>query len=187
MLGLCWLLVTLTPVTKWYAAALAGAWYDPDGDVLIVLGADTPTDDFIGLASYWRCIYAVRFWRKSNFRSVVISGGMGIGESMKRLLQFEGVPPDQIVVDDRAFSTRENALFTAPLLARMPGRKVLVTSDFHTYRSVRVFRKLGIEVTPRFFPYALKRSNARLDRWPVFLDLCTETVKIVDYRLRGWI
>jgi uncharacterized SAM-binding protein YcdF (DUF218 family) len=187
MIGLCWLLVTFTPVTKWYAAELAGTWYEPHGDVLIVLGADTPTGDFIGLASYWRCIYAVRFWREGNFRSVVISGGGGIADSMKRLVQFEGVPAEKIVVEDHATSTRENALFIAPILARMPGRKVLVTSDFHTYRSVRVFRKLGIEVTPRIFPYAAKRYNRWLDRWPVFLDLCLESVKIVGYRVRGWI
>jgi uncharacterized SAM-binding protein YcdF (DUF218 family) len=187
MIGLCWLLVTLTPVTKWYAAELAGTWYEPDGDVLIVLGADTPTGDFIGLASYWRCIYAVRFWRNGNFRSVVISGGAGIADSMKKFVQFEGVPAEKLVVDNRASSTRENALFIAPILARMPGRKVLVTSDFHTYRSVRVFRKLGIDVTPRFFPYAAKRYNTRLERWSVFLDLCLESLKIVGYRVRGWI
>jgi uncharacterized SAM-binding protein YcdF (DUF218 family) len=187
LIGLCWVLVTLTPVTRWYASELAGGWSEPDGDVLVLLGADTPTDDFIGLASYWRCVYAVRFWREGKFQAVVITGGAGIANSMKRFLQFEGVPPEKIVVDDRASSTRENALFTGPILARMPGRKVLVTSDFHTYRSVRAFRKVGIEVIPRIFPYAAKRYNTRLDRWSVFQDLCLETVKIVGYRVRGWI
>ena len=100
---------------------------------------------------------------KVKFQSMVISGGAGIAESMKNFVQFEGVPPEKIVVDDRASSTRENALFTAPILARMPGRKVLVTSDFHTYRSVRAFRKAGIEVTPRMFPYAAR--SAITDGW----------------------
>src|SRR6185437_11236450 len=86
LIGLCWVLVTLTPVTRWYAGELAGGWSEPDGDVLVLLGADTPTADFIGLASYWRCVYAVRFWREGKFQAVVITGGAGIANSMKRFL-----------------------------------------------------------------------------------------------------
>ena len=53
------LIVQFTPLVSWYARLLAGPWNDPDGDILIVLSADELPDDIIGLASYWRAIYAV--------------------------------------------------------------------------------------------------------------------------------
>jgi uncharacterized SAM-binding protein YcdF (DUF218 family) len=187
LIGMCWMLVMFTPLTRWYATKLAGASAEPKGDVLIVLGADQPTGDFIGLATYWRCVYAVRIWREGGFRTMVVSGGGGIAESMRKFIQFEGVPGDRIVVENRSGSTRENALFTAEILARLPGRKVLVTSDMHTYRSVRAFHKAGIEVAPRSFPYGLKIYNSWPARWMIFVELGIETAKIVTYRARGWI
>jgi uncharacterized SAM-binding protein YcdF (DUF218 family) len=176
-----------TPVTKWYTARLAGPWREPKGEILIVLGADPPTADFIGLATYWRCVYAVRVWREGGFRTIVVSGGGNIAGSMRSFLECAGVPGDRIVVEDRSRSTRENAVFTAALLARLPGRKVLVTSDMHTYRSLHAFRKAGVEVSPRFFPYVFKVYNSWPARWTLFVELVVETAKIVGYRVRGWI
>lgn len=187
LLGALCMFVTVTPVTKWLASALAGPWNETPGDVLIVLGADEPSYGFIGIASYWRSIYAVRAWREGKFQTVVISGGNGLAESMSDFLIFEGVPPERILRENRSTSTRENALFTAALLRNMPGRKVLLTSDFHVFRSVRAFRRAGVTVEARFFPYALKRSNNWLERWPVFLDLCLESAKIARYYTKGWI
>ena len=187
LVGLCWTLVTLTPVTKWYAAKLAGPWSEPKGEVLIVLGAEGPTGDFIGLGTYWRCIYAVRIWRTGGFHTLVVSGAGGIAESMQRFIEFEGVPADRIVVEKRSASTRQNALFTAEIVSRISGRKVLVTSDMHTYRSVRAFHKAGIPVEPRFFPYVLKVYNNWPSRWMLFVELCVETAKIVWYWTQGWI
>jgi uncharacterized SAM-binding protein YcdF (DUF218 family) len=187
VLGLTWVLVTVTPVTEWYASALAGPWLEPDKDVLIVLGADGPDPGLIGLASYWRSLYAVEAWKQGTFRTLVVSGGNGTADSMQKFLVFEGVPSERIVLERHSSSTRENALFTADLVKPMPGRKVLLTSDFHVYRSARAFHKAGLDVTPRFFPYALKRAQRWTDRWPLFLELGEETAKIVWYRLRGWI
>lgn len=186
-IGLAWVLVTVTPVTRWFAAALAVPWQQPDGDVLIVLGADGASYGFLGLDSYWRAVYAVRAWRQGHFRTVVITGGNGAAEAMKEFLAFEGVPAQDIVVEPRALSTRENALLTAPILKTMSGRKVLLTSDFHLYRSIRVFRKAGIAVLPEPSPFAAKLYTTWSDRWPLFLDLSRESMKIVWYRIRGWI
>ena len=153
----------------------------------MVLGAEGPTGDFIGLGTYWRCVYAVRVWRTGGFNTLVVSGGGGIAESMRRFVEFEGVPSDRIIVEKRSASTRQNALFTAEIVSRIPGRKVLVTSDMHTYRSVRAFHKAGIPVEPRFFPYVLKVYNNWPSRWMLFVELCVETAKIVWYWTQGWI
>jgi uncharacterized SAM-binding protein YcdF (DUF218 family) len=90
-------------------------------------------------------------------------------------------------VEDKADSTRENAVFTEPLLASMPGRKVLLTSDFHMYRALRTFRRAGIHAVPYPIPDAAKRAIVWHARLPVCLELGTEAAKIVLYFLRGWI
>jgi uncharacterized SAM-binding protein YcdF (DUF218 family) len=181
------LIVMLTPLTRWYATKLAGPWQKPHGEVLIVLGAETPTEDFIGLTTYWRCLYAVRVWRGGNFNTILVSGGMGIAESMKEFLLFKGIPADRIVLENRSTSTRENALNAVAILANHPGRKVLLTSDMHTYRSVRAFRRAGITVTPHYFPYVAKYYGNWPQRWTLGVELAVETAKILVYRLRGWI
>lgn len=185
--GALWAAVTVTPFNRWYATVLAGPWRHPSRGVLIVLGADSLGDGSIGLASYWRATYALWIWREGRFDRLVVSGGNGIGAEMKAFLEARGVPPERIMIEEGSSSTRENALYTARLLRGIPGEKTLVTSDMHMYRSLRAFRKAGLEVAPAVFPYAIKRSNNWLDRWPVFLELCQETAKIVYYRLRGWI
>jgi len=187
LVGLTLAVVTVTPVERWYAWALAGPWNDPDGDVLIVLGADDPTDGHIGAATYWRSVYAARAWRQGHFRAIVVCGASGTAESMRDFLLFEHVPEDRIVLENRSGSTRENAVFAAELLKNIPGRKVLMTSDFHMYRSIRAFRKAGVQAEPRPIPFALKLSNSWTLRWQVFIELMTETIKIASYRVRGWI
>ena len=153
----------------------------------MLLGAESPTNGFIGPSSYWRTNYAARAWREGGWQDVVICGGLGTSESMRELLILNGVPKERIHVETRSQSTRENALFALPLLEKLPGRKVLLTADFHTYRSVRVFRKLGVEMEARPIPYIQKRYNTVLDRWAVFLELLQELAKIGWYRINGWI
>ena len=129
----------------------------------------------------------MRVWREGGFDRIVVSGGSGIAESIGKFLEFEGVPADKILLETRSSSTRENAEFTAALVKGMPGRKVLLTSDFHTFRSVRALAKAGVQVNARPIPYAVKRANYWMDRWPVTLEMFAETAKIAWYWIRGWI
>ncbi len=185
-LGLLMLVVTLTPLDYWWATGLAGNWNDASGDVLIVLGGSMLEPNVLGLSSYWRSVYAVLAWRGGHFRTVVVSG-KGPAGPMRDFLVCQGVPAESILVENAAGSTRENALFTKRLLENVPGRKVLLTSDYHMYRARRAFEKAGLAVTPVPFPDVRKRETTLPGRWPAFLDLMRETAKIAYYRLRGWI
>jgi uncharacterized SAM-binding protein YcdF (DUF218 family) len=187
-------LVAFTPFAPWYARILAGNWTDSDGDVLIVLGADGEPDGLVGGYSYWRCVYAVRAWREGHFTRIVVSGGpiegsssYSIASSMRDFLVSSGVPTEAIFLEDRSHSTRENALFTQQLIAGWPGKKVLLTSDQHMFRALRVFRKVGLDVTPRPAPDTIKGSRSWIARWVHSWSLEIETVKIVYYAARGWI
>jgi uncharacterized SAM-binding protein YcdF (DUF218 family) len=185
-------LVAFTPVAPWYARILGDNWTDADGDILIVLGADGEPDGLIGGYSYWRCVYAARAWRDGHFQRIVVSGGpiqgsrYSIASTMRDFLVSSGVPKEAVYLEDRSRSTRENALFTKDLIKDWPGKKVLLSSDMHMFRAVRVFRKIGLDVTARPVPDTVKGAHEPLSRWIHSWSLEVETIKIVYYAARGW-
>lgn len=178
-------LATLFP-PRWYVRWLARDWSEGGDGVLIVLGGDTLDQNFLGISSYWRSVYAVLVWREAHFRTMILSGADPAATLMRDFIVCQGVPAGAIVLETRSTSTRENALFTAQLARSLPGPYVLLTSDYHMRRAAGAFRKAGLAVTTRPFPDAEKRLNDWRDRWRVFLDLLQESAKAVYYRLRGW-
>jgi uncharacterized SAM-binding protein YcdF (DUF218 family) len=184
-IGFVTVLAMVTPIDAWWAHAYSGPIEQPQGEVLILLSAAIDDQGLISFSSYWRARYALFAWRTGGFQKIVISGGGGPG--ILDYLVAEGIPRQDIVAEWKSQSTRENGIETARLIQGMPGRKVLLTSDFHMYRAVRVFRKLGIDVTPMPIPDVLKSAQHWNARFPAFETLLVETTKIVDYRLHGWI
>src|SRR5579863_5229221 len=171
-LRLLWVLFTLwfliihfTPIESRYAGWLSGNWTQSDGDVLIVLANDAEKGNIIGLGSYWRAVYAVLAWREGHFHEVVVSGGRqpdvekSTAEVIADFLAAGGIPRDRIFTETHSSSTRENALFTKQMIAGWPGKKVLLTSDYHMYRAHRAFKAAGLDVIPRPFPDMIKESN----------------------------
>ena len=189
--GALFVLATLTPIDYWWATALLGNWNEPPGDVLIVLGGSTIDHGIIGGSSYGRGVCAALYYRQEHYRQIVLSGGPpGSSSAALALRQFlvgQGVPDQVIHLEDASTTTRENALYTAELLKNTPGRKLLLTSDYHMYRAARSFERAGLEVVTLPFPDVRKRVNSWRGRWPAFLDLVEETLKIGYYSARGWI
>lgn len=185
-LGALAAIISVVPVTAWYGKALAGPWYDPEGEVLIVLGGSAVSEAFFGLDTYWRTVYAAAAYGQRPFRKVVVCGA-GVARPMRAFLILAGVPEGAIQEESASRSTRENAMNAARLLRAETGRKVLLTSDYHMFRAYRAFLKAGLAVEPRPFPDAIKRSGRPAERWSVFLQEIEETLKIVYYGARGWL
>jgi uncharacterized SAM-binding protein YcdF (DUF218 family) len=192
-LGLLVLIVTVTPIDKWWARKLAGEGYYSDGDVLVVLGGATFADGGMDWNSYLRTRYAGQIYRAGAFKQVIVSGGrpprskVATAVSIEEYLRCLGVPSEAIQLETASHSTRENALYSAQLLKTLPGRKVLLTSDYHMFRAYRAFIKAGVDVLPQPIPDVGKRAGGWMARWPAFVDLVTESGKIAYYWLRGWI
>jgi uncharacterized SAM-binding protein YcdF (DUF218 family) len=184
-IGLITLLVSSTPVVSWWARAYSGPVEQPKGDVLILLSAAGDDNGGISYSSYWRARQALLTWQTGGFKNIVISGGGGPG--ILNFLSAYGVPRQVMVAEWRSTSTRENAIETARLIQEMPGKKVLLTSDFHMYRAMRVFRKLGIQVTPMPAPDVLHATEHWNGRFSAFEIMLVESAKILGYSLRGWI
>lgn len=186
-IGLLVVLITVTPLVRWWAVALAGPWPDPRGEVLIVLGGSTVGEGLLGYSSYWRSVYCVLAYRQGGVRRIILSGGGSVAVSMQDFIVAAGVPPELIRLERASRSTRDSALFTRQLLLSEPGRKVLLTSDYHMFRAHRAFRQAGVQVLPHPIPDASKRASQWYLRWPVFIDLVVETAKIAYYFARGWL
>lgn len=189
-LGFLLVFVTVTPLVNWWAEKLSGPWFEAKGDTLIVLGGSMLDHGVIGLSSYWRSVYATRAYQSGGFRRIVVSGGEvdnPVSVAMEQFLVCSGVPADIIRTEQESRSTRENALYVARLLAGDGSRKVLLTSDYHMYRASRAFAKVGLQVVPSPFPDVIKAGQRWPGRWPAFLELCGETIKIAYYYARGWI
>jgi len=185
--GCWWLIVTFTPVNEWWAKALASPWDSGKGDVLVVLGGDGLSDGVLGSSSYWRAVYTVRAIREHPFQKVIISGGgksPAPAELMRDFLKGHGIDTSNVIVETESTSTRENAQKTAGLVS---GKILLLTSDYHVWRAVRVFRKAGFTVESSPVPDALKRQSIWYARAGVFVELSIETAKIAWYRWKGWI
>ncbi len=184
-IGFVTLLVILTPLVSWWAEAYAGSLDQPGGDVLILLSAAGDDHGAIAYSSYWRARQAVVAWQTGQFRTIILSGDSGPG--ILNFLAASGIPRASLVSETHSTSTHENAVETARLVQGFPGKKVLLTSDFHMYRALRAFRKQGVEVAPMVAPDVLHSSENWYGRFPAFQTMLVETVKIAYYRLRGWI
>lgn len=187
--GVLYLLVTLTPVVHWWGLVMADQWTAGDAGRLIVLTGSSLNDSILGESSYRRAVYAVLVDRQHPYREIWITGaggeGVPVAQLMADFLVSHGVGRDRIHLEMESQTTRESAERLRAIL--VPGPSALLSSDYHMFRAVRVFRRAGIDVQPMPAPDALKRAGHWELRWSAFQDLTLETAKTVYYRLRGWL
>ena len=130
---------------------------DREAKVYFVLGAgvhgDTPT-----LSLRYRLDRAMDCYRENPDALFVVSGGVDAGETrseaavMGAYLQARGMPPENILLEEAAASTRENFLFSRQLLldtgrGELLSHAAFITTDFHVYRATRVAQKAGMALT----------------------------------------
>lgn len=88
---------------------------------------------------------------------IVVSGGQGPGENvseaeaMKQYLTERGIPDSRIMMENRSSNTYENFQFSKALLAGktdLNGKTLLVvTSDFHIFRSLKLAERAGLNAS----------------------------------------
>ena len=127
----------------------------------IVLGGVTnadkePRDRVYFYAGADRITHAVQLYKQGIIKKILVSGGSSklINNDIKEahnlhtFLIMCGIPDHDIIVEDKARNTYENARFSAEILEKeFPGEKHLViTSAFHLRRAIGCFRKTGLDV-----------------------------------------
>lgn len=128
---------------------------DEKVDYLVILGAglwgETPS-----LSLKQRLDESLDFIRKNPDTKIVLSGGMGPGETiteaeaMKRYLEERDVDSRLLIKEEKSTDTRENLQFTKELLKKLDGKEkvkiCLVTNNFHMFRAKLLAKSCGFEV-----------------------------------------
>lgn len=178
-------------------------------DAGIVLGGMIAYDPTLVRPQFSRAVdrlmQAVTLYRDGKIRKIFISGGSGSilekdvleAKILKKYLVELGIPDSSIMVEAHSKNTRENALFSKPLLDSLNknGRFILITSAMHMPRAKRCFEKIGVHVTPfsvdrysgprKFvFDHVFIPTTAALDGWNVLLH---EWLGLITYKIPGYI
>ena len=124
-------------------------------DVVLVLGGGIRQGE-VRPTLQMRLDQALIYHRNNPSAIIIVTGGTGYGETiseaeaMARYLIYHGIPAGQILLEDAAYSTYTNMSFSRRMLDTHfdhPPRAVIITSDFHMFRSSRFAERLGIEAT----------------------------------------
>lgn len=119
--------------------------------------------------------------------------GQGLSEAARarRFYESLGLPPENLLLEDRSRTTYENAVLSARMTGVDPAKPwLLVTSAWHMRRALATFQKLGWNVTPYavdfatgshtpWTEYSLVRGSRK---WAMLLH---ELLGLVAYRLAG--
>ncbi len=119
-------------------------------DAIVVLGAPLAPGDALSPVLAERVRAAAQLFHAGGGPLVIATGGVTRGAQraeawvLAEALQAAGVP--EVLVEDAALTTADNARLTAALLAPRGARRVwLVTQPFHGRRAARLFRAAGLE------------------------------------------
>ncbi|MGC9772338.1 Uncharacterized SAM-binding protein YcdF, DUF218 family [Fervidobacterium changbaicum] len=184
--------------STWFVNLFSKVLYVPDtsdgGDYIVVLGGGI--DEYSGNVEIGRHtlrrLYKGYLLYKSKPRKVIVTGGVvskGIPEAlvMKDVLLSLGVPEEDIVVEDKARNTYQNARFTHDIVKDKS--ITLVTSTTHMRRSLMVFKKFFKEIYHVQSDVPIDFRNSFLDYIPTysafygFCNIVYELVGLLQYTI----
>ena len=186
----------------WVLSRPLEMWY-PDGPVqrqgagaIVVLSGNilppTPGRPYAlaGPDTYRRVQYGLWLFRSVARLPILVSGH---ADTMRRILESEGVPADMIWTENRSTNTHENAVYGADLLrAHGVSRILLVVEATSMPRAAGAFRKAGIAVmpAPAWRNHLTTNFNDYLPGWHGLQQngaVIHEMIGLVWYKGHGWI
>jgi len=123
------------------------SYHPAQADAILVLGyainANNEPSDWL----LTRLQTGLELYRGGYAGQIIVSGGRGprdkttVASSMERWLLAKGVPPKDIITEERACDTEQNFIYAKRLADERDIRSVIVvTNDFHMYRSMTIAR-----------------------------------------------
>lgn len=150
-----------------------------------------------------RIVHALDLYKHGIIEKILITGGSGTltfdgnkeAHSLRDFALNQGITNSDILIEDNARNTRENALFSKELISNFSDSVILVTSAFHMYRAKKCFERINVPVVP--FPTdhcgrelfytpddVLIPSLYGLKIWTILIK---EWIGIMAYRAAGYI
>ena len=193
----------------WEMPAVSIAQLQPHDAAVLLTGitvADKSPHDRVYLGSGAdRLTNTLWLYRAGKVRRIIISGGSGSlmetvqteAKDLSILLRLAGVPPQDILLEERSRNTHENAHYTRELLTKHPDLKslILVTSAFHQRRALGCFQKAGLTVTAFPAGYSTANRSHTPDYWLVpsvnalgqWSLLVHEITGYLTYKVKGYV
>jgi uncharacterized SAM-binding protein YcdF (DUF218 family) len=122
-----------------------------NANYLIILGAKV-NGEIPSLALQYRIDAAAEYAKENKNTILIASGGMGPGEditeaeAMRRKLVEKGISESRIYLEDRSTSTYENIKFSKEFIPEDAKLGIVVTNDYHLYRSVQIAKDANLKV-----------------------------------------
>ncbi|HXU43033.1 MAG TPA: ElyC/SanA/YdcF family protein [Burkholderiales bacterium] len=162
---------------------------------VVVLGGGTNSDPTLPLtarassATLARLVEGVRLQRQIPGSRLLLSGAAVFGltsdaASMAALAAAIGVPPQDIVLDDRSQDTESQAVNIAVMVKREPC--LVVTSAYHLPRAMRLFAKAGVDAIPAPAQYVTGRGFAPGDLYPSGAPINAMQILVAEYLGTAW-
>ncbi|MET3898734.1 uncharacterized SAM-binding protein YcdF (DUF218 family) [Devosia sp. UYZn731] len=142
----------------------AGQSSTDKADAALVLGAavigSTPTPVLVE-----RLRHAADLFESGQVRRIVVTGGLSPEDDLteaqasKNWLVAEGVPADDVLLEDKSRTTIQNLQFAKPVLEANGLGSVLVVSDpLHMRRALMIAGRVGIRAEPSPTPTSKYQS-----------------------------
>ncbi len=160
---------------------------------IVVLGGGLQADGELNDISIRRVLHGIVLYRRGLASLLVLLGeprGNSRAEAVVRaeLAGTLGVPPDAILTETRAFTTREEAGYVEELLrSKGVGKILLVTDSYHMGRAKGVFQKAGFEVLAAPADDFSALSDFPKDRLAVMQCILQECAARFYYRIAGYL
>ena len=119
--------------------------------MIVVLGAAVRPGGTPSPALRRRVLHAVHLFQQGFSGRLLFTGGIGRyppseAEVMRRLAAEHGIPDDRLILEETAASTLDSAFACSRIIREKGWSTAVVVSDrYHLFRSVSLFRRLGIQ------------------------------------------
>lgn len=184
----------------------------PEYEIGIVLTGVTNLNKTVGDRTLFnkgadRATHAVQLYKLGKVKKVLITGGQGLNPTnqnpeavlLRDFMIVAGVEETDIILEDKAKNTHQNAAFSKEILNQMgiseSQKHLLITSAFHMYRSKGCFDKVGLNTDT--FPVDYYSNDSKFDLptllYPdpysiyIWQKLFKEWVGIVMYKVAGYL
>ena len=147
---------------------------------------------------------AVELYKAQKIRKIIITGGDGFGRAKpnqptenhkaRDFLIKSGVHAENIIQEQKAVNTYENAKFTSKILGKHTDSVLIITSGFHLRRALACFEKQNVPVegfacSPISDNYAFKWQDLfpSMDAFRSSDIIANELIGLAMYKLLGYI
>lgn len=124
-------------------------WHTKKLDYIVVLGAGLMGKQVTPLLAS-RINRGIEIYKKNPGSKIIMSGGQGPGEdipegeAMARYALDEGIPKEDIIIENKSRTTNENIAFSRKLMTE-DSRFCIVTNSYHVYRALILAKRQGVK------------------------------------------